>query len=147
MKAPLPNPQDKAKGKPSWGFIIMYVVLILGMLWVLQNADQETFRTISYSEFKAYIERGEVVECSIKDTEIEGKIQPYASEVSKAPSGNACPRHKPPRQLLRNQPEPLKLIRQLNRNCNQQANQRAALQLKRLCSEQYEWTTPTWSRT
>lgn len=56
---------------PQWGGIIFYVILTAVMVWIWQEATQQvTYRTIAYSEFKAYLERGEVLECSVKDTEI-----------------------------------------------------------------------------
>jgi cell division protease FtsH len=54
--------------------------LTLAMLWAWQDAaHQVTVRTIPYSQFKSYLEHGEVVECSVMKTEITGKIQPHAS--------------------------------------------------------------------
>ncbi len=40
------------------------------------------FRTIPYSEFIGYLKRGEVTECSVGETEIEGRIQPKPSTAS-----------------------------------------------------------------
>jgi len=43
-------------------------------------------RTISYSQFKDYVRDGEVTECSVEETEIEGKIQPKAKPEGAAES-------------------------------------------------------------
>ena len=70
---------------PQWGGIIFYVILTAVMVWIWQEATQQvTYRTIAYSEFKAYLERGEVLECSVKDTEIVGTIQPRTTPTSSA---------------------------------------------------------------
>jgi cell division protease FtsH len=82
----LPDPQKNAgDARPwRWGVIILYVFLAATLLWMWREGGQRAeLRTIPYSDFKAYVERGEVVECAIKDTEIKGKIQPQAKETSK----------------------------------------------------------------
>jgi cell division protease FtsH len=76
------NPQKKTAGglPPQWSAWIWYVLLTLAMLWAWQDAAHRvTVRTIPYSQFKSYLEHGEVVECSVMKTEITGKIQPHAS--------------------------------------------------------------------
>ncbi len=79
MKRLKPDPPTKTDGWPpqQWRSIIFNVILALVMLWAWQEgARQVAVRTIPYSEFKEYVKRGEVVECSVKETEIDGKIQP-----------------------------------------------------------------------
>ena len=91
MKPLAPSTRKKDKQPPSWAFIGMYVVLTAVMLWIWQGATrQDTLRTISYSEFKAHVARGEVAECSIRDTEIDGKIQPQAKPTSQTVQPNAA---------------------------------------------------------
>jgi cell division protease FtsH len=63
-----------------WGVIFTYVFLMVAMLWLWQDATHRAeYRTIPYSEFKAYLAKGEVTDCSVSDTKIEGKVQPRAS--------------------------------------------------------------------
>ena len=79
------NPQKKTAGglPPQWSAWIWYVLLTLAMLWAWQDAaHQVSVRTISYSQFKSYLEHGEVVECSVMKTEITGKIQPHTGSSS-----------------------------------------------------------------
>ena len=50
---------------------------MLLVLWMWQSMIiQFAYKSIPYSEFKARLERREVVECVVKDDAIEGKIQP-----------------------------------------------------------------------
>ncbi len=82
MKPPLPSSQKKTGSwpPPQWRPFLWYFVLMLGMLWVWQEAARQVvFRTIAYSDFKEDLKRGEVVECSIGQNEIEGKIHPKAT--------------------------------------------------------------------
>jgi len=56
-------------------FHIMYLILMIVSLWVWQEVYLlSAVRNIPYSEFKRHVLAGEVVECSIKDSEISGKI-------------------------------------------------------------------------
>jgi cell division protease FtsH len=81
---PMPDPTGKPKKKnpllnlpPKWQFSLPYILLTLLLLWMWQEAIQQvTVHTIPYSEFKARMARGEVTECAVKETEIEGKIVP-----------------------------------------------------------------------
>ena len=96
----LPDAQPKKK-RPSWGFILTYAILMLAF-WLLWQStlNQQTFREISYSDFKTHVEQGEVVQCSIKDTEIEGKIQPQGNATAKpaniAPGNQTTTAAQPP---------------------------------------------------
>ncbi len=73
---------------------------MLLLLWLWQSAIvQYSYKTIPYSEFKEYLAKHEVAEVVIKETVIEGKIQPKAvasparkakakaSRATNAPSG------------------------------------------------------------
>lgn len=52
-------------------------------LWVWQEAARQVvYRTIPYSEFKDDLEHGEVVECSVGQDDIQGKIQPKTASVA-----------------------------------------------------------------
>jgi len=72
---------------------------MLILLWVWQAAlVQFTYHTIPYSEFKEFLQRGEVVECVVKTDTIEGQIQPKVTAMSvEAASTNApAPARTPP---------------------------------------------------
>src|SRR6476469_820910 len=60
---------------PSWRFSIGYFVLMLLLLLVWQEILPLAVRTISYSEFKAAVNRGEVKAVAIGREEINGRIQ------------------------------------------------------------------------
>ncbi len=65
------------KLQPEWKFPLWYVGLMLLLLWVWQDTfNQFTVQTIPYSEFKAYLARGEVTKCEVRETEIKGSIAP-----------------------------------------------------------------------
>jgi cell division protease FtsH len=75
---PIP-PRKMQVGQPQWRALIFYVIFMLTTLWLWQEvAQQATLRTIPYSQFKAYLGHGEVVECAIGQTEIQGEIRPLA---------------------------------------------------------------------
>jgi cell division protease FtsH len=88
MQPSLPSPNKKSEGPPiRWQPLIWYFIFTLGMLWVWQEAARQVvFRAIPYSEFKQHLKQGEVVECSVKDTEIVGKIQPKPAQATQSPT-------------------------------------------------------------
>ena len=91
-KPSLPGPGEKTGGLPpsQWRWLIWYGLLTLGMLWIWQEAaHQVVYRTIDYSEFKKYLAQGEVVECSVAEAEITGKIQPKAPTAAKQAEAGA----------------------------------------------------------
>src|SRR5688500_2164882 len=60
------------KSFPYW-----YLLLMLVLLWLWQGAfTQFSVQTIAYSEFKERLRRGEVIEAAVKETTIDGKINP-----------------------------------------------------------------------
>jgi cell division protease FtsH len=62
------------KSFPYW-----YLLLMLVLLWLWQGAfTQFSVQTIAYSEFKERVRRGEVVEAAVKETTVDGKIEPKA---------------------------------------------------------------------
>ena len=99
-KPPAPNPGPKDSGPPNpkspnskkppdlrspaaWGPIIGYIVVSLLMLWIWQDMySAGSVRTIAYSTFKSYLAHGEVTECSIQETEIDGHIVPKPGDES-----------------------------------------------------------------
>jgi cell division protease FtsH len=80
---------------PEWRSLIFYAIFMLATLWIWQEVVQQVaVRTIPYSQFKESVRSGEVVECSVKETEIDGKIQPHPStgaQEQKASSTTAEP--------------------------------------------------------
>jgi cell division protease FtsH len=94
MKPSPPNPRGKLQvPSPQWRSLILYATLTLATLWVWQEAAQRVvLRTIPYSQFKESVRRGEVLECSVKETEIVGKIQPETSTGSEVAKPNAAPK-------------------------------------------------------
>jgi cell division protease FtsH len=73
---------------PNWKFVIGYLVFTLLMLTLWQEVISNSLvKTIPYSEFKNHIQKGEVVECLIRETEITGTIKlTSASTTAEAPS-------------------------------------------------------------
>jgi len=67
-----------------WGAAIAGIAMTLAMLWIWQEAlNQVRMRTIPYSEFKQDLREGKVVECSVRQDDIIGKILPGAIEPAK----------------------------------------------------------------
>ena len=59
-------------------------------LWLWQSMIiQFAYHAIPYSEFKEHLKRGEVVECTVKEDAIEGKIEP--KQETPAPNPNTAP--------------------------------------------------------
>ena len=71
------TPPDHPPHSPvNWRVVLWYLPTMLILLWLWQDAFyQMTIRTIDYSQFKAYLAKGEVVQCDIKDDEIVGRIR------------------------------------------------------------------------
>jgi cell division protease FtsH len=69
-----------------WAVWIWFALFIFAMMWLWQSgAHRMGTRTIPYSQFKDYVRNGEVVECSVEQTEIVGKIQPHAQTPATPP--------------------------------------------------------------
>jgi AAA+ lid domain-containing protein/ATPase family protein associated with various cellular activities (AAA)/FtsH-like protein len=65
------------------------------MLWFWQSTMvQFAYRAIPYSEFKDHLRAGEVVECTIQENTIEGKIEPKAGSTLSATTSNTPGTHK-----------------------------------------------------
>jgi cell division protease FtsH len=97
MPPSAPNSRPKLPtglpGSPQWGALLLYAALMLATLWVWQEAAQRVaLRTIPYSQFKQYVREGEVVQCSVKDSEIDGEIRPKfnSAEHAKTPEGESA---------------------------------------------------------
>ena len=83
MEQPQPKSENRpppATPPPKWLPAIGYIVLLLVMLWMWQEAFRQlNVRVIPYSEFKLDLRAGEVIECTVGEDEINGRIQPKAS--------------------------------------------------------------------
>ncbi|HSH15326.1 MAG TPA: ATP-dependent metallopeptidase FtsH/Yme1/Tma family protein, partial [Verrucomicrobiae bacterium] len=80
----------KVPGQPrtSRNLLLMYAAVIFLLLWFWQAAlTGGAVRTISYSEFKQHVARNEVVECTIGEEEISGRIVPKVGAESGPSSG------------------------------------------------------------
>src|SRR4051794_36642837 len=77
MKDEKPSLKDKlTKVPPKWNFPLWYIPFMILLLWLWQGAfSQLSVKTIPYSEFKTYVNRGEVTEAMIKEDEIVGTIK------------------------------------------------------------------------
>jgi len=85
MSPTRPNPNTPKQGQPpvQWSAWIWFVVMTLAMVWLWQEGPRQVgTRTISYSQFKAYVRDGQVTDCSIQQTEINGDINPQAKPIS-----------------------------------------------------------------
>ncbi len=76
-RSPNPKKPPEMRSPTAWAPIVGYVVVSLLMLAIWQDMyGSASVRTIEYSVFKSYLAKGEVEECSIQDTEIDGRIVP-----------------------------------------------------------------------
>src|SRR2546422_757101 len=102
-KTPL-NKRDLKPGPPRWNAALWYLPLMLLLLWLWQSTIvQFTYKTIPYSEFKDHLRAGEVIECTVKEDAIEGKIQPKAATA--APTGTTNVPAPPPSTAQKAAPE------------------------------------------
>ena len=73
-----PQPPNKGESKtkaPKWSSPFWYLPVMVLLLWFWQSTmSQFSFRTLSYSEFKAALNRHEVVKCVVRDDDIQGEI-------------------------------------------------------------------------
>src|SRR6266478_4403428 len=84
------HPQKlKLPGKldPQTRWLVGYLIVMLLVTWGWQEFfGQFAVRTIPYSQFKAHLERREIVEAAVKQDEVVGRVVPLA-----APQTNAAP--------------------------------------------------------
>src|SRR5438552_2909366 len=70
----LPKRELKPK-PPKWSSPLWYLPFMLVMVWLWQTTIvQLSYRTILYSEFKAHLRSDNVVECTLTQDTIQGKI-------------------------------------------------------------------------
>lgn len=97
-KAPPPknrphSPTPGANPSPfDWRVLWWYIPATLLALWVWQDLFHVmSIRTISYSDFKQHVERGEVVSCDIHNEQIVGEIEMRAETTQPHTSPPASP--------------------------------------------------------
>src|SRR5215467_11516538 len=89
-----PPKRDRKPISPKWSSPLWYLPLMLLMLWFWQSTIvQFAYKTIPYSEFKEHLARGEVAECAVKETTIEGRLEPkpQSAPASSTTSTNTSP--------------------------------------------------------
>lgn len=60
---------------PQWKLPIWHIIFMLVLLWVWQDAvSNYTVKTLSYSEFKEHVRRGDVVEAKVSPEQVTGRI-------------------------------------------------------------------------
>jgi cell division protease FtsH len=85
MKKSPPKIRLPGKFDPQARILLWYFLATLLVLWVWQDYfSQFAVRTIPYSQFKAHLERREVVEAAVKPDEIVGRIVPLAARQTNA---------------------------------------------------------------
>lgn len=87
MKKSPPKLKLPGKFDPQARWVVWYFLITLLVLWGWQELfSQLAVRTIPYSQFKAHLQRREVVEASVRQDEILGRIVPAASAETNAPA-------------------------------------------------------------
>src|SRR5581483_5051404 len=73
--------EDAAMGKWQQKFSIGYFFVALALLFLLQNYLASTpAESISYSQFKALVAKGEVADLSVAEKTLHGEIKPEAAK-------------------------------------------------------------------
>src|SRR5689334_18617050 len=89
QQQPPPNNRGSKRIPPRWS-AYWYLPIMLLILWAWQSAVMQfAYDAIPYSEFKERVRKGEIAECTIKETTIEGTIKPKAGTQSAVTSTNA----------------------------------------------------------
>src|SRR6266581_4589463 len=92
-----PTPKRELRPRPpKWSSPFWFLPLVLIALWLWQSMIvQFAYRAIPYSEFKDRLQHSEVVECTVKEDAIEGKIEPKPrmspEKSTTSPATNAAP--------------------------------------------------------
>ena len=99
MKKPPQKLKLPGKLDPQTRWLLGYLIVVLLVTWGWQEFfGQFAVRTIPYSQFRAHLERREVVEATVKPDEVLGRVVPLAARetnaapavpVLKAPDTNA----------------------------------------------------------
>ena len=93
MEKRSPPPPQKGEPKPKppkWSSPLWYLPIMILLLWFWQSTvSQFSYRSIPYSEFKAYLARHEVVKCVVRDDDIQGEILPKSVSSAEAASATS----------------------------------------------------------
>jgi cell division protease FtsH len=77
---------------PGWKLPLWHILFMLLLLWMWQDAiSNYTVKTLSYSELKDYVRRGEVIEAKIGPEQITGKVELKTSPSSPARTNAVAP--------------------------------------------------------
>ncbi len=105
MPAPSPPPPRPAPQKPpdTWRWLLLQLAFALLITWAWQETLlHPAVQTISYSEFKERLQKSEIAECNLAETEISGKLTtapatpPATPQTMASPGGkDASPTAKP----------------------------------------------------
>ena len=69
-----PDPRTKGEGGGPLRNIVLPVALVLGLFWAASALfNLQSLRTITYSQFRSFIQQGWVTECVLSPDEIRGK--------------------------------------------------------------------------
>ena len=91
------NNSEPGSNAPVWRMLIWYIPALIFLLWLWQDVlTRGAVETISYSQFKQYLARGEVASAEIHDTDIVGVIRPKPSTAKPEAKTEAKPEAKPP---------------------------------------------------
>jgi len=75
-------------------WLLGYLLVMLLVTWGWQEFfGQFAVRTIPYSQFKAHLERREVVEAAVKQDEVVGRIVPLAPKQTNAAPASPEPQN------------------------------------------------------
>lgn len=86
------KPSDKPPRTWDWQSVLWFLPFMLFLLWIWQDfLYQNSMKTIPYSEFKQHVAAGEVTQCQIGETDIEGRIVPKPPAPSKGSPSPASP--------------------------------------------------------
>ncbi|HEY5954072.1 MAG TPA: ATP-dependent zinc metalloprotease FtsH [Terrimicrobiaceae bacterium] len=92
MKKRTPEIKFPGKFDPQIRVLIVYFVTTLVVLWVWQEVSRQVaVVTMPYSEFKAYVARHEVVEATIEQDEIIGRVVPKPAPEEKTAAATEEP--------------------------------------------------------
>src|SRR5690349_17087735 len=85
-----PLKRDLKPTPPKWSSPLWFLPLMLLLLWFWQSTIVSfAFKTIPYSEFKEHLAKGEVIECAVKETTIEGSIRAKSASVPETSASNS----------------------------------------------------------
>src|SRR3954469_20251894 len=74
--------------RPQWRIPLWQILFMLLLLWIWQDAiTNYTVKTLSYSEFKEHLKRGEVTEAKLFPDQVTGKMELRQGTNTVSPAG------------------------------------------------------------